>query len=87
MDKLEKIEDLASLFLTVKEIAFECAIPEGDLRREIRGGTSPRAKAYYRGKIKTKIAMRRQMLDFAIAGSPQAETQMIEFSEEQDNNE
>jgi hypothetical protein len=87
MDELSKIEDLASLFLTVSEIAFECNISETDLRREIRGKTTPRAKAYFRGKIKTKIAMRRQILDFAIAGSPQSEILMNDFSNEQNSDE
>jgi len=87
LDELSKIEDLASLFLTVKEIAYECNIPEDVLRREIRGGNSIRAKAYYRGKHKTKIAMRRQILDFAISGSPQAEIMMNDFSNEQDSDE
>ncbi len=87
MDELSKIEDLASLFLTVSEIAFECNIPEAELRREIRGKSTDRAKAYFRGKIKTKIAMRRQILDFAIAGSPQAEIMMDDFLNEQNTNE
>ena len=87
MEELSKIEDLASLFLTVKEIAFECDLQETELRREIRGGTSARAKAYFKGKIKTKIAMRRQMLDFAIAGSPQAEIMMNDFESEQKSHE
>jgi len=87
VDELSKIEDLASLFLTVSEIAFECGILEQELRREIRGQSSDRAKAYFRGKIKTKIAIRRQILDFAIAGSPQAEIMMNDFSTEQNSDE
>lgn len=87
MDDLSKIEDLASLFLTVSEIAFECGISETELRREIRGKTSARAKSYFKGKIKTKIAMRRQILDFAEAGSPQAEILMNDFESDQKSNE
>lgn len=87
MDELSKIEDLASLFLTVKEIAFECKIDESELRREIRGGKSIRAIAYFRGKLKTKIAMRRQILNFAESGSPQSEILMNEYESEQKTNE
>lgn len=87
MDELSKIEELASLFLTVSEIAFECNIPESEFRREVRGKTTPRAKAYFRGKIKTRIAMRRQILEFAIAGSPQSELLMNDFSNEQNSDE
>lgn len=84
---LEKIEELAGLFLTIEEIAFLCDIDEANLRREIRGKKSPAAKAYYRGKLNTVVAMRRQTLDFAKAGSPQAESLMIEFIDKQDSNE
>lgn len=84
---LVQIEEYASLFMTIEEIAFLCELDENTLRREVRGKLTDKAKAYYRGKYKTVVAMRRQMLDFAVAGSPQAETMMIDFSEKQDGNE
>lgn len=81
------IEEYASLFLTIDEIALLIDCDASKLRREVRGKITDRTKAYHRGKLKTIIAMRRQMLDFATAGSPQAETFMVEFSEKQSINE
>ncbi len=84
---LEQIEEYASLLLTIDEIALLTGCDASELRREVRGKITDRAMAYHRGKLKTVIAMRKQMLDFACAGSPQAETLMIDFSEKQERNE
>lgn len=84
---LAQIEEYAALFLTIDEISMLIDCDAITLRREVKAKQSDRAKAYHRGKLKTIVAMRRQMLDFATAGSPQAETFMVEFSEKQAHNE
>jgi hypothetical protein len=82
-DELNLIEEYASLFFTVSEIALMIDADQEEFRREIRAKTSPRAKAYYKGRIKTEIEMRRSTKQFAEKGSPQAEALMNEFGKKQ----
>ncbi len=70
---VEKIEEYASLLLTIDEISILLDIDAAELRREIRGGKSDLAKAYQRGKLKTIVEIRRQQVMFAQKGSPVAE--------------
>lgn len=72
-DQLEQIEHYASLLLTVSDIAMLMDFDEDWLREVVRLKTSPAAKAYYKGKLKTKVLLRESTLKFAIKGSPQAE--------------
>lgn len=76
---LEQIEEYAALFLTVDEIALLMDVKAEDLRREIKGQNTNRAKAYLKGKLRTTIELRRQTLQFAQKGSPQAEAAMLDF--------
>jgi hypothetical protein len=76
---LEQIEEYAALFLTVDEISLLVDAKAEDLRREINGKIGDRAKAYLRGKLRTTIELRRQTLQFAQKGSPQAEAAMLDF--------
>ena len=82
-DKLKLIEEYASLFLTVDQIAILLDVSAEELRREIRIGTSPEAKAYRRGQLETTVELRRQTKMFAEKGSPQAEESMTEFGRQQ----
>jgi IS30 family transposase len=75
---LEQIEEYAALFLTIDEIAILLNTNAESLRREIKGQHTERAKAYLRGKLQTVIELRRQTLQFAKKGSPQAEAAMLE---------
>jgi hypothetical protein len=77
--ELEQIEEYAALFLTIDEIAVLLDVNTEDLRREIKGQNTGRAKAYLKGKLRTVIELRRQTLQFAQKGSPQAETAMLDF--------
>jgi len=77
------IEEYAALFLTVDEIAVLLDIDVQELRREIKGIITDRAKAYHRGKLKTTIELRKQTLQFAQKGSPQAESAMLDFLSKQ----
>ena len=81
--EVELIEEYASLFLTVEEIAILLNVDVQELRREIKGMTTERAKAYHRGKLTTTIELRKQTLQFARKGSPQAEAAMLDFLSKQ----
>lgn len=77
------IEEYASLFMTIDEIAILLDFDREDFRREVRARKSLRAKAYFKGRLQTEIEMRRTTKQFAEKGSPQAEAQMIEFNRRQ----
>jgi hypothetical protein len=80
---IELIEEYASLFFTIDEIAMLIGGDANDLRREIKANKTESAKAYHRGKLATEIELRRQTLQFAKKGSPQAETAMLDFLKKQ----
>ncbi|MDR2065435.1 MAG: hypothetical protein LBP85_06995 [Prevotellaceae bacterium] len=80
---IELAEEYASLFFTVEEIAVILNINAPELRREIKANRTDLAKAYYRGKLKTQIKLRKQTLEFARKGSPQAEAAMTDFLKKQ----
>ena len=54
-DDLEKIEKLASLYMTISEIASLIDVPAEQLRRDIAVKGSAVEKAYHRGKVSTKL--------------------------------
>ena len=87
MDQIAIIEDYASLFLTIDEIAMLMNLDAETLRREIRHKQSDLAKAYWRGKLRTVVAMRRQTLTYAEKGSPTAENLMQDYQLKQGQNE
>ena len=76
---LDQVEEYASLFFTVDEIAVLIDRDPVDLRREIRHGKSELAKRYHKGKLSTMLEMRRIMVQFAKKGSPQAELILKEY--------
>ncbi|MDR1984087.1 MAG: hypothetical protein LBQ28_04620 [Prevotellaceae bacterium] len=84
---IELIEEYASLFFTVDEIAMMLDKDIQDFRREIKANKSESAKAYWKGKLKTQIELRKQTLQFAQKGSPQAETAMLDFLKKQTQSE
>jgi IS30 family transposase len=84
---IEQIEEYAALFFTVDEIAMLLNKDVQELRRELKANKSELAKAYHRGKLKTQIELRRQTLQFAQKGSPQAEVAMLDFLKKQTQSE
>lgn len=87
MEELKQIEKYASLLLTIEQISILVNLDDSEFRREIRGKRSDRAKAYWRGKLTTIVALREQTLEFALAGSPQSETVARELLTEQESDE
>ncbi len=71
-DLIERIEELASLYMTVSDIAVIIGVDNNVLREELANGDSPAAKAYLSGKIKSKLELRRQEIQLAKVGSPLA---------------
>ena len=82
-DEQQQLEEWASLYLTVDEIAILLDVNVDELRREFKNSNSNNSKAYHRGKLQTTLALRRQTKLFAEKGSPQAEQMMQDFSAKQ----
>lgn len=86
-NELNLIEEYASLYLTISEISILLDLNEEELRREVRGGKTDRAKAYLKGKLQTELELRKSTKQFAEKGSPQAESLMNEYAIKQRLNE
>lgn len=82
-----KVEQYASLFLTIDEICLLCALEPTQFRREVRNGKSKLAQAYLKGKLESMVEIRRMTVEFAKKGSPQAETLVKEYLEKMESNE
>ena len=84
---LDQVEEYASLFFTIDEIALLIDRDPVDLRREIRYGKSELARRYQKGKLSTMLEMRRVMVQFAKKGSPQAEMILKEYHQKMEGSE
>ena len=70
--ELEQIEQMASLYLSVTDIATVLDKRPEELRREIRTKDSAAACAYQKGKTMRKVQLRKQEIQLAQVGSPLA---------------
>ena len=76
----EKIQELASLFFTIGEIALFIDMDEESLRSKIKyEKQSKESIAYRKGVMSTNIKLRFDTRRFAIAGNPQAEEEMKQY--------
>ena len=76
-EQLTTIEQLAALYITPTEIAITLDVPEEEFKSDIAMADTPVRKAYLKGKLSQKIAIRKQMAMLARVGSPAA----LEMSE------
>lgn len=70
--ELKQIEQLASLYLPISDIATVLGKNAEVLRRDIKTKDSPAEKAYTKGKVSSKIQLRKQEMLLAKVGSPLA---------------
>jgi hypothetical protein len=70
--ELEQIEQLASLYLPVTDIATVMGVRPEELRKQIRIKDDPVAIAYQKGKTMRKVQLRKQEIQLAQVGSPLA---------------
>ena len=76
----EKVETLASLFFTTKQIAAFIGKPIDTFVQTLNHKPDdPLAIGYNRGKMKTEIILRFDTYNFALAGSPEALRDMKEY--------
>lgn len=70
--ELDQIEAMASLYMTPTDIATVLQVSAHLLKAEIKRENSPASQAYRRGKLATKIKLRKQEMALAQVGSPLA---------------
>lgn len=86
-EQINKIEEYASALLSPCEIAIllELSPPERKyftVRCRTHHG-SPEFEAYHRGRLDTKLKLRKNIVRLAIAGSPSAEPLAEQYLREQ----
>jgi len=72
-EQIEKIQEYAGLFMTIKEIAVLLSISYDDLQLEYSSENSCFYKTYQKAMLEKKVALRADVVDAAIAGSPSAQ--------------
>lgn len=68
--QLEEVQKLASIYMTISDIALIIEVRPQDLRSEISNEESPVSIAYRRGKAMSKVTLRQQEMTLAQLGSP-----------------
>lgn len=69
---MEQIETMASLYLTITDIALILGHRPEEMRRDINANGHPANIAYMRGKVTRKVELRKQEIQLAQVGSPLA---------------
>lgn len=69
---LQQIEQFASIYLRISDMAVMLDIPADVLRSDIADRTSDVSKAYRRGKASSKVKLHTQEMMLAQIGSPLA---------------
>lgn len=77
--ELEKLQECAGLLMNINDIAVLMDIDEDELREDINNKFSPASKAYRKGKAQFIFEIRKQEIDLAKLGSPQAVEQMHKY--------
>lgn len=71
-NELQQIEQMASLYLSITDIATLLGRHPEELRRQVRVNGSPVSNAYHKGKAMRKLELRKQEIQLAQVGSPLA---------------
>ena len=69
---LEQIEQYASIYVKISDMAIILGIPAEVLRQDIAEKTSDVSKAYHRGKASSRVKLLHQEMQLAYVGSPLA---------------
>ena len=69
---LTQIEQYASIYLKISDMAVILGIKAEDLRRDIADRTSVVSQRYHRGKAASRVKLLHQEMQLAYVGSPLA---------------
>jgi len=83
-EQLDLIEEYASNFLSFEEISIFLDIDYDIFLKLVKNKKNSVYEAYFRGKTKTKLEIRRNIVKMAKHGSPQAEQFVEKFIVEQE---
>lgn len=83
-ETLDKITELAGLFLSIREIALLTGLDYDVLQEMIEDEDSEVSLAYRIGKAESKYEIRKKVIQLAKLGSPQAEVLANKYIEEQE---
>ena len=70
--QLEDIKKMASVYMTITEMASIMNLNKEELKSDILMDGSPANRAYYSGKNSAKLLLRKQEMELAKVGSPLA---------------
>lgn len=84
-DQLTELESLASYFFTPDECAIVLSISTDELEMALEDDTDPGYKAYQRGKLKSKLELRKSILTLAKQGSSPAQTMALRLLDESES--
>ncbi|RYC69795.1 MULTISPECIES: hypothetical protein [Spirosoma] len=76
-DQLTELESMAGFFFVPDEIAIVLGVDAVALEDALDDETSPAYRAYQRGKLKSKLELRKSILTLAKQGSGPAQTLAI----------
>ena len=69
---LEQIEQYASIYLKISDMAVILDVPAEQLRSDIADRSTEVSKRYHRGKAASKVKLLHQEMQLAYVGSPLA---------------
>jgi hypothetical protein len=81
--QLDLIEEYSGLFLNMEEISILLDVEYDSFRRTANNKKTDIYRAYMRGRTNAKLEIRRNVIDLAKAGSPQAEVLADKYITEQ----
>lgn len=70
--QLKTVEDCASVYMTIKDIALIIEVDDTQLRADIANESSEVSRRYRRGKAVSKLELHKQEMQLAKVGSPMA---------------
>ena len=82
-DQLAIIDEMASHFMTPKEIAIVLGVDHDAFLLSLSDPSSPEYLHYHKSKITSILEIRRKVVKMAKSGSPQAEMLVTNFINEQ----
>ena len=71
-EQLTTVEQLASVYMTISDMALILMVPVEELRADIANPSSMVSMRYRRGKALSKLEIRKQEMQLAKVGSPLA---------------
>ena len=71
-DELQQVENFASIYLKISDMAVILGVPAEQLRSDIADHSSEVSLRYRRGKAASKVKLRHQEMMLAQVGSPLA---------------